>query len=265
MEAFSPQRRAGGRLSGPRPKRPAGKIPGSASGPPTLLKTLRDAGLGSRRDLAEAIKAGRVKVNEAIAESYSLPLKDSDRIVFDGREVPIARLHKIYLALNKPAGVITTTEDEQGRQTVLDLLPEEYKKYQLFPVGRLDEDTTGLVLLTNDGALAYRLTHPRFEVEKEYLVAIDKALSAEQIEQIEAGIELDDGLSAPARVKPVIHPPYNYRIIIREGKKRIVRRLFAAVGQQVRELKRIRIGRLKLDNLKEGSVKRLTGAVAHKI
>ncbi|WP_240608124.1 pseudouridine synthase [Dehalogenimonas alkenigignens] len=264
-EAFSPQRRAGGRLSGPRPKRPAGKIPVSASGPPTLLKTLRDAGLGSRRDLAEAIKAGRVKVNEAIAESYSLPLKDSDRIVFDGREVPIARLHKIYLALNKPAGVITTTEDEQGRQTVLDLLPEEYKKYQLFPVGRLDEDTTGLVLLTNDGALAYRLTHPRFEVEKEYLVAIDKTLSAEQIEQIEAGIELDDGLSAPARVKPVIHPPYNYRIIIREGKKRIVRRLFAAVGQQVRELKRIRIGRLKLDNLKEGSVKRLTGAVAHKI
>ncbi|PVV85230.1 rRNA pseudouridine synthase [Dehalogenimonas alkenigignens] len=240
-------------------------MPVSASGPPTLLKTLRDAGLGSRRDLAEAIKAGRVKVNEAIAESYSLPLKDSDRIVFDGREVPIARLHKIYLALNKPAGVITTTEDEQGRQTVLDLLPEEYKKYQLFPVGRLDEDTTGLVLLTNDGALAYRLTHPRFEVEKEYLVAIDKTLSAEQIEQIEAGIELDDGLSAPARVKPVIHPPYNYRIIIREGKKRIVRRLFAAVGQQVRELKRIRIGRLKLDNLKEGSVKRLTGAVAHKI
>jgi 23S rRNA pseudouridine2605 synthase len=248
------------RPAGPRPKRPVGKIPGFAPETPTLLKTLRDAGLGSRRDLAETIKAGRVKVNDVVAENYNLPLTPEDNITIDGKPISPDKLQKVYLVLNKPMGIISTTEDPHGRKTVLDLLPAEYKRYQLFPVGRLDEDTTGLVLLTNDGELAYRLTHPRFEVEKEYLVAADGALNVTQVEQIQDGIELDDGMSSPAKLKPVNLAPFNYRIIIHEGKKRIVRRLFAAVGHQVRMLKRVRIGKLKLENLKEGSFKRLTAA-----
>ncbi|WP_225973735.1 pseudouridine synthase [Dehalogenimonas formicexedens] len=224
------------------------------------MKTLRDKRLGSRRDLAEAIKAGRVKVNDVIAESFSLPLKPADSITFDDKPIERAKTQQVYLALNKPLDVISTTEDKHGRRTVIDLLPEDYKHFQLFPVGRLDEDTTGLILLTNDGDLAYRLTHPKFEVEKEYLVAVDGALNVTQVDQLQKGIELDDGMSAPAKLKPVLLAPYNYRIIIHEGRKRIVRRLFAAVGHQVRLLKRIRIGKLKLENLKEGETRRLTHA-----
>ncbi len=225
------------------------------------MKALRDGGFGSRRDLAAAIKAGRVTVNDIVAESYGLPLEDGDIITLDGKVVNLATpSEKVYVMLNKPAGIISTTEDTHGRRTVLDLLPEEYRPFQLFPVGRLDEDTTGLVLLTNDGELAYRLTHPKFEVEKEYLVGIDGGLNVTQLEQLEKGIELDDGMSSPAKLKPIIQPPYNYRIIIHEGRKRIVRRLFAAVGHQVRALRRIRIGKLELGNLKEGSFRRLGAA-----
>ncbi|PPD58858.1 pseudouridine synthase [Dehalogenimonas etheniformans] len=242
------------------PRRPVAKAPGFVPETPTLLKTLRDAGLGSRRDLAEVIKAGRVKVNVVIAESFSLPLKPTDTVTFDDNMVERTKPQKVYLALNKPMDVISTTEDNHGRRTVIDLLPEEYKRLKLFPVGRLDEDTTGLILLTNDGELAYRLTHPKFEVEKEYLAAVDGALNVTQVDQLQKGIELDDGMSAPAKIKPVLLSPYNYRIVIHEGRKRIVRRLFAAVGHQVRLLKRVRIGKLKLENLKEGSIRRLTTA-----
>jgi 23S rRNA pseudouridine2605 synthase len=248
------------RPPGPRPKRPAGKVPGAAPETPTLLKTLRDAGLGSRRDLAEAIKTGRIKVNDVVAENYNLPLTAADNITMDNKPISPDKLQKVYLVLNKPMGIISTTDDPHGRKTVLDLLPGEYRKYQLFPVGRLDEDTTGLMILTNDGELAYRLTHPRFEVEKEYLVAVDGALNVTQVEQIQDGIELDDGWSAPAKLKPVNLAPFNYRIVIHEGKKHIVRRMFAAVGHQVRVLKRVRIGKLKLDDLKEGCSRRLTAA-----
>ena len=224
----------------------------------TLLKSLRDGGFGSRRDLAEAIKAGRVMVNGNIAESYSMPLSDTDVVSLDEKVVLLAPVQKVYMMLHKPLEVISSTEDSHGRRTVLDLLPESYRKFQLFPVGRLDEDTTGLILLTNDGELAYKLTHPRFEVEKEYLVAIDGGLSVTDVEKLSAGIELDDGLSAPARLKPVLERPYNYKIIIHEGRKRIVRRLFASLGHQVRALKRIRIGSLNLGSLKETDYRRLT-------
>ncbi|AKG53736.1 ribosomal large subunit seudouridine synthase B [Dehalogenimonas sp. WBC-2] len=223
-----------------------------------MLKSLRDGGFGSRRDLAEAIKAGRVMVNGNIAESYSMPLSDTDVVSLDEKVVSLAPAQKVYMILNKPLEVISSTEDSHGRRTVLDLLPDSYHKFQLFPVGRLDEDTTGLILLTNDGELAYKLTHPRFEVEKEYLVAINGGLSVTDVEKLSAGLELDDGLSAPARLKPVIERPYNYKIIIHEGRKRIVRRLFASLGHQVRALKRIRIGSLDLGNLKEGDYRRLT-------
>ena len=249
----------------PKPEKPTHNLTQFAPEPRTLLKTLRDTGLGSRRDLAEAIKVGRVKVNDVVAESYSLPLAATDNVTFDDKPVILAKPQMIYLALNKPTGVISTTEDKHGRRTVIDLLPEEYKALQLFPVGRLDEDTTGLILLTNDGDWAYQLTHPKFEVEKEYLVAVDGALNVTQVDQLQNGIELDDGMSAPAKLKPVLLAPYNYRIVIHEGRKRIVRRMFAAVGHQVRLLKRVRVGKLKLENLNEGSYRRLTAAEVREI
>lgn len=224
----------------------------------TLLKALRDAGTGSRRDLASAIKAGRITVNDQPAENFNQPLVTSDTVKLDGRIIKLdspALSH--YVILNKPLGFLSTTDDPQGRRTVLDLLPAEMRQYRLFPVGRLDENTTGLMLLTNDGQLTYRLTHPRFGVEKEYLVAIDGSLSSAEIERAEKGLELDDGLSAPAEIKPVSLQPYNYRITIHEGRKRIIRRIFAALGHQVRELRRIRIGPVELKQLREGDCRRL--------
>ncbi|MGI2335266.1 MAG: pseudouridine synthase [Dehalogenimonas sp.] len=226
----------------------------------TLLKALRDAGAGSRRELADAIKNGRVTVNDVVAEGYNLELNRGDIVKLDDQAVELTGIssNKIYMILNKPLGIISTTDDPQGRTTVLDLIPESYRRYQLFPVGRLDENTTGLILLTNDGELTHRLTHPSFGVEKEYLVAINGSLSVSDFEKLKEGIELDDGLSAPAMIHPVLKAPYNYRVIIHEGRKRIVRRLFAALGHQVRVLKRTRIGPIELRDLKEGNYRRLS-------
>ena len=238
--------------------------------PNTLLKALRDAGFGSRRELAEAVKAGRVTVNGTVAESFSLAVTPADVITLDGKTAVAATApDKVYIMLNKPTGVITTTDDPQGRPTVIDCLPPAWHDRRLFPVGRLDENTTGLVLLTNDGELTNRLTHPRYGVEKEYLVGIDRALTTEDFDKIKSGgLELDDGPASPARISPVNAAPFNYRITIHEGRKRIVRRLFAALGHQVRELRRVRVGTLELGNLKEGNwrtltpleIKRLSGA-----
>ncbi|MDV2989394.1 MAG: pseudouridine synthase [Dehalogenimonas sp.] len=226
----------------------------------TLLKALRDAGAGSRRELAEAIKKGQVTVNDIPAEGYNLELANGDIVKLNDQIIELTgtSANKIYLILNKPLGIISTTDDPQGRTTVLDLIPESYRRYQLFPVGRLDENTTGLILLTNDGELTHRLTHPSFGVEKEYLVAINGALTVTDFEKVKEGIVLDDGLSAPAMIHPVLKAPYNYRVIIHEGRKRIVRRLFAALGHQVRILKRIRIGSIELRDLKEGNYRRLS-------
>ncbi|ADJ26079.1 pseudouridine synthase [Dehalogenimonas lykanthroporepellens BL-DC-9] len=225
----------------------------------TLLKALRDAGCGSRRELAEAVKAGRVAVNGTTAESFSAAITPADVITLDSRPVVTAESARVYLLLNKPLGVITTTEDPQGRPTVIDLLPPDWQQKRLFPVGRLDENTTGLIILTNDGELTNRLTHPRYGVEKEYLVGIDRSLNSEDFEKIKSGgLELDDGPASPARISPVNAAPFNYRISIHEGRKRIVRRLFAALGHQVRVLRRIRVGSLELGNLKEGNWRQLT-------
>ena len=144
----------------------------------TLLKLLTEAGVGSRRKVTEAIKAGQVTVNGAAAENFRLPVNtETDRILFAGRPVNLQAERVVYLMLNKPEGLLSTTSDERGRRTVLDILPEQYKKLRLYPVGRLDLDSTGLLILTNDGELTYQLTHPKFEHEKEYLLQIDGILN----------------------------------------------------------------------------------------
>ena len=222
----------------------------------SLLKALTEAGTGSRRKLADAIKQGKVTVNNEPVASFRHPIDpEKDIVRFDGQIVVLQPAAPVYLMLNKPKGYLSTTRDERGRLTVIDLLPEEYRRKRLYPAGRLDEDSTGLLLLTNDGDLTYRLTHPRFEHEKEYLVHIKGSLSPPEKRKLERGIHLEDGITGPALVKDISDsPPFNYSITIHEGRKRQVRRMFERVKHPVIDLKRVRIGKLTLGSLKEGEV-----------
>jgi 23S rRNA pseudouridine2605 synthase len=225
----------------------------------TLLKALTEAGLGSRRKMTDAIKNGFVRVNDTVAENFRLPINpEKDRILFNGRLVDIKAEQVVYLMLNKPEGLLCTTSDERGRRTILDILPEKYRSLRLYPVGRLDLDSTGLLILTNDGSLTYQLTHPKFEHEKEYLVQIEGKLQPREKQNLEHGIRLEDGITAPAIIKEVRATPFNYSLIIHEGKKRQIRRMFAHLGYRVLALKRIRTGSLTLSDLKEGQTRQLT-------
>lgn len=222
----------------------------------SLLKALTQAGIGSRRRLSAAIKEGRVAVNGDVVTGFNYPVDlGKDNISLDGRLVDIKPQQFVYLKLNKPKGVLSMVRDERGRRTVIDFLPQKYCHLRLYPVGRLDKDSSGLILLTNDGNLAHRLTHPRFEHEKEYEILVKGELKAGKIRQLEAGIKLEDGKTSPAMVKKLKSNDYNYSITIHEGRKRQLRRMFEALGHPVFELKRVRMGRIKLGNLKEGGVR----------
>jgi 23S rRNA pseudouridine2605 synthase len=225
----------------------------------TLLKALMAAGADSRRSLADRIINGGVRVNGRPVEDLKYPVDTGkDRVTVDGREVDLRPKEVIYLMLNKPKDVLSTTGDGRGRRTVTDLLPEEYRGAGLYAAGRLDKDTTGLMLLTNDGNLTYRLTHPKYEHEKEYLVHIEGKLTTAERNRLENGIKLEEGMTSTARIRDVTSEhPYNYSLTIHEGKKRQVRRMFERLKHPVIDLKRVRIGGLRLGNLKEGKVRRL--------
>jgi 23S rRNA pseudouridine2605 synthase len=225
-----------------------------------LLKTLSSAGIGSRRWLADAIKQGKVAVNGQVVEGFNHPVDiETNRITINGQPVAIKPKRPVYLMLNKPKGTISTTNDEKGRRNVLDILPQKYRHLRLYPVGRLDKDSTGLLLLTNDGRLTYELTHPRFEHEKEYLVQVHTRLQTSEKQKLERGIKLEDGETHPAKIKeraPL--PQFTYSLIIHEGKKRQIRRMFDSIGYQVTALKRIRLGNLNLGTLGEGKTRELS-------
>ncbi len=224
-----------------------------------IIKLLTGSGAGSRRQMTAAIKRGAVVINGETVQSFNHPVDPAtDVVTIDGKPVSLAVERAVYVMLNKPAGVISSTSDQRGGTTVIDILPEKYRRLRLYPVGRLDRDSTGLVLLTNDGDLTLRLTHPRYEQEKEYLVHTGQSLRPEDRQKLERGIDLDDGRTSPAAVKPVREPPLTYSVTIHEGRKRQVRRMFAALGYRVLELKRIRIGSLKLGKLPEGHSRELT-------
>lgn len=221
-----------------------------------LLKLLTSSGIGSRRRLAEAIKTGRVAVNGEIVEDFRYPVDvAADRISVDGHSIGTEVRETVYLMLNKPKGILSTTRDERGRRTIIDLLPPQYRHLRLYPVGRLDKDSTGLLILTNDGLLTYRLTHPKFEHEKEYLVGIKSTLKPSEKRRLEKGIKLAEGTTHPAVVREINSlPPFNYSITIHEGKNRQLRRMFQNLRYEVFALKRIRIDRLCLGTLEEGRV-----------
>lgn len=225
----------------------------------SLLKVLIDAGLGSRRRMAGAVREGRVTVDGQVITGFNCPVDVCrSRICLDGVLVKCGAEPRIYLVLNKPAGVLTTTSDERGRATVMDFVPDAYRGHKLYPAGRLDKDTTGLVLLTNDGEAAFRLTHPRFEHEKEYVASLDRKLDDGDAGRLERGVLLDDGLTYPARVEAREQDAGNrYSIVIHEGRTHIVRRMLAHLGYKVVSLKRIRLAGITLGELGEGQVREL--------
>jgi len=224
-----------------------------------IIKLLTAAGLGSRRKMAATIIRGGVSVNDKVIESFNEPVDPAkDIIKVDGQRISAQVEPLFYLMMNKPEGVVSSTVDERGEKTIVDILPEKYRNIRVYPVGRLDKDSSGLILLTNDGDLTYRLTHPRFEQEKEYMVRIEGRLKPQERQQLEKGIEIDGVRTSPARVEVCHQGPFNYSIIIHEGKKRQVRRMFAALGYMVYELKRVRIGSLKLKGLAEGAIRELS-------
>jgi 23S rRNA pseudouridine2605 synthase len=217
-----------------------------------LQKVLARAGLGSRRVAEELIESGRVLINGEVAILGARVDPEEDRIEVDG--VPIGvRSGLVYYLLNKPSGVITTASDTHGRPAVVELVPTEPR---VFPVGRLDADTEGLLLLTNDGDLTHRLTHPSFGVEKEYLAEIEGSPTRGELRQLREGVELDDGMTAPAKVAVVGDGVL--RLVIHEGRNRQVRRMCEAIGHPVRRLVRTRIGPLAERRLKPGEWRELT-------
>ncbi len=212
-----------------------------------LQKVLARIGVGSRRVCEDLIFAEKVTVNGEIAILGRRVTPGVDEIAVHGSVLSTLPDAITYL-LNKPAGTITTASDPQGRPTVIELVPSEPR---VFPVGRLDYDTEGLLLLTNDGTLAHRLTHPSFGVEKEYLAHVRGEPSRADLRRLREGIELDDGLTAPAQVVAVA--PDMIRITIHEGRNRQVRRMFEAIGHDVIRLVRTRIGPLSDPGLEPGA------------
>ena len=217
-----------------------------------LQKVLARIGVASRRECESLIAEGRVTVDGEIAVLGRRVLEDEVAIAIDGVPVTV-RPDTVWYLLNKPRGVVTTADDPQGRPIVIDLVPAEPR---VFPVGRLDQDSEGLLLLTNDGDLTHRLTHPSFGVTKEYLASVEGTPSRGAVRSLKEGIELDDGMTAPADVNVIADGLV--RIAIHEGRNRQVRRMLAAVGHPVLRLVRTRIGPLTDPTLAPGEFRVLT-------
>ena len=232
-----------------------------------LQKAIAAAGVASRRKAEELIRQGRVTINGRVATEMGLKVDPArDHVKVDGRHLKPAA-PKAYVMLNKPGGVLTTLEGPgvEGRVTVQQFL--RGVKPRVVPVGRLDYDTEGLLLLTNDGALAQRLLHPRYHVPKTYLVKVSGVLDDAQIRTLESGVRLEDGLTRPAQVRKVRKTEENswIELTISEGRTHQVKRMLQAVGHPVLKLKRLRFGPLKLGNLPIGEYRFLTDPEIHRL
>lgn len=219
---------------------------------------LARAGRGSRRAMEAAIAGGRVAVNgKTVTEMGAKIDPYRDRVTLDGGPVQAAGGDHFYVLLNKPRGVVTSVRDERGRKTVIDLLPPRIRRQRVYPVGRLDRDSEGLVLLTNDGGMAQLLSHPSFGHEKEYAVTVSGRPGPETLKALSEGILLEDGKTAPAEFKVVESNPDNttLKVVLREGRKRQIRRMFEARGHRVERLIRVRLGPLTLGRLRSGESK----------
>ena len=222
-----------------------------------INKFLADKGIASRRHADEIIAAGRVTINGVIA-TLGANVEEGDEVALDDVVLESTEKKMEYYLMNKPKGVVCTVSDDRGRKTVIDLLPEGVGR--VFPVGRLDYETEGLLILTNDGDLAYRLTHPMTEIPKTYMAKIEGTLTEKDLNPIRSGIELDGVMTKKCKAHIVeTNKAYTkVHITITEGKNRQVRRMFEAIGRNVELLRRVSIGQLKLTGLDRGKTRPLT-------
>jgi 23S rRNA pseudouridine2605 synthase len=224
-----------------------------------LARYLAHAGVASRRAAERLVADGRVTVGGHPATDPALDVDERSAVAVDGD--PVGPEPTLVYALNKPRGVVSTARDTHGRPTVVSLIPSERR---LYPVGRLDADTTGLILVTNDGELANMLTHPRYEVPKTYVARVEPApVRDPELRRLRDGVELDDGPTSPARVRQI--RPGVLELTLREGRKRQVRRMCEAVGHRVVQLERVAIGPLRLGGLEPGANRRLTAAEVERL
>lgn len=233
-----------------------GGPPGPGGEGERLQKVLARAGLGSRRAIEDLISRGRIKVNGATAVLGRRIDPAKDIVEVDGSRVPLDVSLRYYL-LNKPVGVVSTAADPEGRETVLDFIETGER---LWPVGRLDIDTEGAIIVTNDGELTFRLSHPSYEVPKTYLVEAKGSVKETDIKRLRAGLDLDDGPSAPAEADIVDRLPGStlVQLVLHEGRKRQVRRMFEVLEHPVVRLARTSVGPVRLGRLKPGTARRLT-------
>ena len=212
-----------------------------------LNKYLATCGVASRRGADALIEQGRVQINGTRVTQLGVSVNErNDQVTVDGKPVsPI--LNKVYIMMNKPKGIITTAKDEHGRKHVMDMI---HIRERVFPVGRLDRNSEGLLFLTNDGEMANRLLHPRYKVSKTYRVKLDRPFDSDDMDSLVSGIQLEDGVTAPCRAR--MYSPERVELQIREGRKHQVRRMFQALGYEVKALKRTQFGPLTLKHLDRG-------------
>lgn len=220
-----------------------------------LNRYLSRCGLGARRKCELLIRSGRVAINGQLVTALGQTVDEThDVVTVDGQKVsPIS--DRLYILLHKPAGYITTVNDERGRRTVMSLIPSAY---HVFPVGRLDKDTTGVLLLTNDGQLAYQLTHPKFNIDKIYRVELDAAITEAHVQQLQAGVMLEEGMTSPCQVQVSPRNRRRLTIAIHEGWKRQIRRMLASLGYHVVRLAREQFATLTVRGLAPGQWRLLT-------
>ena len=222
-----------------------------------INKFLADQGIASRRHADAMIQAGRVQINGQTA-TLGMNVEETDEVLVDGQAISTAEKKEEYYIMNKPKGVICSVSDDRGRKTVMDLLPDGVGR--VFPVGRLDYETEGLLILTNDGDLSYRLTHPTNEIPKTYMAKIEGTMTEKDLNPLRSGVELDGVMTKKCKAHIVeTHKEYTkVHVTITEGRNRQVRRMFEAIGRNVAFLKRVSIGKLKLTGLNRGEVRPLT-------
>lgn len=216
-----------------------------------INKFIAACNVASRRKAEEYILAGRVKINGQIITDLSFQVEDEDIVLFDEKRIIIQPDLKYYL-LNKPAGIVSTAKDQFGRKSVVDFFDQDLR---LYPVGRLDYDSRGLLIITNDGDLTYRLTHPKHNIDKTYIVKTDMDLSDSQMVGFKNGVDIGDFITSSCMIERI--SPKSYKVIISEGRNRQIRRMFSAFGITVTDLQRVAIGDLRIESIKEGQFEEL--------
>lgn len=229
-----------------------------------INKYIAKSGITSRRKADELVENGRVKVNGEIIKKLGYDVKEDDLVEIDERKISLQKKY-IYLIMNKPTGFVTTMSDEYDRPTVMDLIPDVEER--VYPVGRLDMNTSGLLIFTNDGELANALTHPSTNVNKKYKLLCNGILNRNEVKILEKGVNIDGYKTSPCEIKIIKHLKASTmaEIIIHEGKKRQIRRMFETIGHPVQKLERIAIGDIKIGHMKQGSVRKLSDDEVRKL